>query len=102
MAFKFYGSGIVIFKKENDFYDILAFTPNPTTGKTEVIFNAYKKEDVMLQVMSVEGATIVKSMLPAAPGGNRFDLDLSEVEGNVFFVTITTSDKTFSGKLIKK
>lgn len=86
----------------DDFYDIIAFTPNPTTGKTEVIFNAYKKEDVMLQVMSVEGSTVVKSMLPAVPGGNRFDLDLSEVEGNVFFVTITTSNKTYSGKLIKR
>lgn len=86
----------------DDFYDILAFTPNPTTGQTEVLFNSYRKENVQLQVLSVEGKEVIKMELPAVPGGNRFDLDLTTVEGNVFFVTISTSSKTYSGKLVKK
>ena len=86
----------------DDFYDILAFSPNPTTGETEVIFNSYRKENVQLQVLSVEGKQVVNMELPAVPGGNRFDLDLTEVEGNVFFVTITTSSKTYSGKVVKR
>jgi hypothetical protein len=85
----------------DDFFDLLTFTPNPTSGKTEVIFNSYRKENVLLQVMSVEGSTVVRTELSADKGGNRFDLDLSEVEGNVFFVTITTSSKTYSGKVVK-
>ena len=86
----------------DDFYDILSFTPNPTTGETEVIFNSYRKENVILKVLSIEGKEVVNMELPAKPGGNRFDLDLTDVEGNVFFVTITTSHKTYSGKVIKK
>ncbi|GAB5418773.1 MAG: hypothetical protein Crog4KO_05300 [Crocinitomicaceae bacterium] len=86
----------------DDFYDILAFTPNPTTGETEVIFNSYRKENVVLQVISVEGKEVVNMELPAAPGGNRFDLDLTDIEGNIFFVTITTSNKTYSGKVVKR
>jgi hypothetical protein len=85
----------------DDFYDILTFSPNPTTGQTEVIFNSYLKEKVQLQVLSIDGSTVVRTELSAVPGGNRFDLDLTEIEGNIFFVTITTSSKTYSGKVMK-
>lgn len=40
--------------------------------------------------------------LSAVPGGNRLELDLTGIEGNLFIVTITTSSKVYSGKLIKK
>ncbi len=85
----------------DDVYDLLSFYPNPTSGETEVIFNSYKNEEVFLQVTSFDGRTVVKTTLNAEKGGNRFDLDLSEVDGNVFMVTITTSDKVYSGKLLK-
>lgn len=83
-------------------YDLMSLYPNPTSGKTEVIFNSYKKENVILNVYSIDGNKIVSMELPAVPGGNRFDLDLSRVEGNVFLVTINTSEKVYSGRLIKQ
>lgn len=85
----------------DDGYDILSFYPNPTSGSTEVIFNSYRKEDVQLTVLSFDGKPLVKTTLAAEKGGNRFDLDLSNLNGNMFIVTITTSDKVYSGKLIK-
>lgn len=85
----------------DDAYDLLSFNPNPTTGKTEVIFNSYRKEEVALTVYSYDGKPVVRTSLNATKGGNRFDLDLTNVDGNMFFVTITTSDKVYSGKLVK-
>lgn len=86
----------------DDVYDLLSFYPNPTSGQTEVIFNSYKKETVQLQVLGFDGKVVVKTELQAEKGGNRFDLDLSSVDGSIYMVTITTSDKVYSGKLIKK
>lgn len=86
----------------DDVYDLLNIFPNPTNGKTEVIFNNYKKEDVFLTVNSYDGAQVINMPLTAVPGGNRFEIDLSEVQGNIFFVTITTSSKVYTGKVIKK
>lgn len=83
-------------------YDLLSFYPNPTSGQTEVIFNSYKKETVQLQVLGFDGKVVVRTELQAEKGGNRFDLDLSDLNGSVYMITITTSDKVYSGKLIKK
>lgn len=85
----------------DDVYDLLSFFPNPTSGKTEVIFNSYLKEEVYLEVTTFDGKTVVSMPLNAVKGGNRFDLDLSEFDGHMFFVTITTSEKVYAGKLMK-
>lgn len=85
----------------DDVYDLLSFYPNPTSGKTDVIFNSYSKEEVQLKVTSYAGELVVSMPIEAAPGGNKFSLDLSNIEGNVFFVTITTGNKVYSGKLVK-
>jgi len=85
----------------DDVYDLLSFFPNPTSGKTEVIFNSYLKEEVYLEVTTFDGKTVVNMPLNAEKGGNRFDLDLTHLNGHLFIVTITTSEKVYSGKLMK-
>ncbi|XOV68397.1 MAG: T9SS type A sorting domain-containing protein [Fluviicola sp.] len=85
----------------DDQYDILSLFPNPTTGMTEVIFNSYKKEEVMLNVVGLDGKVIVNTPLSTVPGGNRFNLDLSGHNHGVYFVTITSGEKSYHSKLIK-
>jgi len=85
----------------DDVYDLLSFFPNPTNGKTEVIFNSYRKEEVYLEVTTFDGKSVVKMPLNAVKGGNRFDLDLTNLDGSMFIVTITTSEKVYAGKLMK-
>jgi len=86
----------------NDAYDMLSVFPNPTSGKTEVIFNTYSKQSVSLKVMSNDGRLIVNTTLDAVAGGNRFDLDLIDYTPGLYFIAITTAEKTYTTKLLKK
>lgn len=83
-------------------YDMLSVFPNPTTGITEVIFNAYSKGEAQLSVTSYDGSTIVNTPIEAKKGGNRFDLDLSAQARGVYIITITTKDKVYKTKVVKE
>ena len=95
-------SDVVAVNILDDFYDLLSLFPNPTTGQTEVIFNSYTNENVLLSVMSSEGSIIVNTMIEATKGGNRFNLDLSMKPRGVYIVTITSRDKVYRSKLVKE
>lgn len=86
----------------DDVYDMLTIFPNPTKGTTDVIFNSYSKEEVILTVSSVGGTTVINTPLEAKNGGNRFELDMSNQKPGIYFITITTSDKVYTSKLIKE
>jgi hypothetical protein len=95
-------SDVVAVNILDDFYDLLSLFPNPTTGQTEVIFNSYTNENVLLSVMSSEGSTIVNTMIEATKGGNRFNLDISMKPRGVYIISITSRDKVYRAKLIKE
>jgi len=86
----------------DDVYDMISVFPNPTTGFSEIIFNAYKKEEVILNVVSYDGKIIVNTPIQAVKGGNQLDLDLSNHGKGVYFVSIITSNKTFKTKIIRE
>jgi hypothetical protein len=85
----------------DDQYDMLSLFPNPTSGLTELIFNSYIKEQVILNVIGFDGRVIINTPLDVKPGGNRVDLDLSDYPKGVYFVTIQSRDKVYKTKLIK-
>lgn len=84
----------------DDVYDMLSVFPNPTTGFSEVIFNSYKKETAMLNVVSYDGKVVVNTPVEAVKGGNRLDLDLSGQQRGVYFVSVITESKTFKTKIV--
>lgn len=86
----------------SDDYDMLSVFPNPTSGITEVIFNTYSKQSASLKVMTNDGRVIVNTSLDVVAGGNRFDLDLTEYSQGLYFIAITTAEKTYTTKLFKK
>jgi hypothetical protein len=85
----------------DDMYDILTVFPNPTEGLTEVIFNSYSKQDVQLKITSSTGQEIVNMPMTATPGGNRFDLDLSDYADGMYFITIVSKEKVYSERFMK-
>ena len=85
----------------DDVYDMLSVFPNPTSGMTEVIFNSYNEEEVMLNVVGYDGKVVVNAPLKAVAGGNRFELDLSDHRSGVYFITISTKSKIYRAKLMK-
>ena len=84
----------------DDVYDMLSVFPNPTTGFSELIFNSYKKETVLLNVVSYDGKVVINSPVEAVKGGNRLDLDLSGQGKGVYFVSVITENKTFKTKIV--
>ena len=73
-----------------------------TTGKTEVIFNSYSKGEAILNVTSADGKVIVNTPVAVERGANKLNLDLSEQQRGVYIVSITTKDKTYKSRLVKK
>lgn len=86
----------------DDFYDMLTLFPNPTNGKTEVIYNSYNNEQSLLQVVNADGKIVVNTPIESQKGGNRFELDMSAQERGVYVVTIITRDKAYRTKLVKE
>lgn len=86
----------------DDFYDMLTLFPNPTNGKTEVIYNSYNNEQSILQVVNADGKIVVNTPIESQKGGNRFELDMSAQERGVYVVTIITRDKAYRTKLVKE
>lgn len=84
----------------DDVYDMLSVFPNPTTGLSELIFNSYKKETALLNVVSYDGKVVINSPVEAVKGGNRLDLDLSGQGKGVYFVSVITENKTFKTKIV--
>jgi hypothetical protein len=85
-----------------DEYDLLSLFPNPTTGLTELIFNSYNSGEATLNVVGADGKVIISTDVTTQTGGNRFNLDLSDQERGVYFVSVTTRDKVYKTKLIKE
>lgn len=83
-------------------YDMLSVFPNPTTGRAEVIFNSYSKEDVLLNVTSSTGNVLVNMPVKAVNGGNRVELDMVDQASGVYIITVTTKDKVYKTKLVKE
>lgn len=86
----------------DDMYDVLSLFPNPTTGLTEVIFNAYSKEDAVLSVADATGKVIEQEKIPVVKGGNRLMLNLEAYKPGVYILSIVTKYKTHRTKLIKE
>lgn len=86
----------------DDFYDMLSLFPNPTNGKTEVIYNSYTTEPSLLTVSDADGKVVVNTPVDTKKGGNRFELDMSGQSRGVYVVTITTRDKIYRTKLVKE
>ncbi|MCE3295404.1 MAG: hypothetical protein K0R65_1118 [Crocinitomicaceae bacterium] len=82
--------------------DVLTLVPNPTTGKTELIFNSYKKEIVYLKLMDSKGSVIMDREVDCMSGGNFYDLDLTDYNDGIYFITVTTSNRVYTEKIVKQ
>ncbi len=82
--------------------DVLTLFPNPTNGKTEVIFNTYQNEISYMTVTDSKGFVLLNKEIECKAGGNITEIDLTNNAHGIYFVTITTANKVYSSKLIKE
>jgi hypothetical protein len=85
-----------------DVNDVLTLFPNPTNGKTEVIFNTYQNEISYMTVTDSKGFILLNKEIECKAGGNITEIDLTDNAHGIYFVTITTANKVYSSKLIKE
>ncbi|MDG1334035.1 MAG: T9SS type A sorting domain-containing protein [Crocinitomicaceae bacterium] len=85
----------------SDDLDKMTLTPNPASSTTEVFFNNYKQESATLSIMNAQGIVVMQEEIACAKGGNTVTLDLKDYRGGIYFVSIITDNKTYTGKLVK-
>jgi hypothetical protein len=66
--------------------------PNPTSGLLTVEFNLEQANDLTLKITDVAGRTISEEALDAAPGINRYEVDLTEVRKGMYMLYLTNSE----------
>ena len=86
----------------DDYYDLLSVSPNPTTDRTEIVFNAYGNENADLKIYSMSGQLIEHASINCQKGGNRMEIDLNGQEDGIYMLTLSTNHKTYTTKLIKQ
>lgn len=75
--------------------DLVAVYPNPNQGETlSCKYAAEKEGDVRVQVVSASGKALLVSNQTVKRGFNTFDLDISNLNTGLFFVTIINNRKT--------
>jgi hypothetical protein len=94
-------SEVVSVNALEDDLDKMKLTPNPASSTTEIFFNNYKKEGAMISIMNAQGIVIHEEEIMCNQGGNYLTLDLSDYKRGIYFVSVITSNKTYTGKLMK-
>lgn len=94
-------SDIRTINRLKDGFDVLTFFPNPTNGRTEVIFNCYEPGLSQMTVMDARGVVVLTQELESTKGGNRVEFDLQDHSAGVYFVSIVTRNKTYTGRVIR-
>ena len=82
-------------------YDHLTVFPNPTSGKTEFIFNAYTADWTSIQLVDAAGKILLKDEVWGNKGGNRFELDLSEQTAGIYILHVTTKQSSYQTRIIR-
>ena len=77
--------------------------PNPTTGISKISYSLQNSSKVNLKVVDVTGKIVYTSNEGQQNSGNHvFNLDATEFNNGVYYVTIATDEEIVTKKLIKK
>ena len=85
-------------------FDRISISPNPTSGFLRFsLENINPQMEVRIQVVDLHGRTVRQTSLEAIHIGNgSYTLDVSEIEGGVYFIHVITNEKKYTGKFIVK
>jgi Secretion system C-terminal sorting domain/CUB domain len=82
--------------------DKLTLFPNPTSNKTELVFNCYHNETALITVCDSKGFVLFTKEYSGKKGSNNTSIDLSDYTSGIYIINLTTSTKVYSSKLIKE
>jgi len=76
--------------------------PNPTTGRSTIIYNTLISAETEIIITNVLGNTIYSERMLAQEGINRFELNLNSLECGVYFITLKNRHSTSFSRIIKR
>jgi len=81
----------------------ISIIPNPTEGKFQIVFNSnYKEEDAVIEMLNTQGQLVLSSSDRINKNINMLNLTLDGFSSGLYFVRVTSSNQTFSGKVLLK
>ena len=76
--------------------------PNPTTGRSTIIYNTLISAETEIIITNVLGNTIYSERMLAQEGINRFELNLNSLESGVYFITLKNRYSISFSRIIKR
>lgn len=96
-----YNKGQVASVPVNTFdLNLLEVVPNPTAGKTIVKFNAATPETIALRVFNLAGKEVFTQELYTVSPKAGIELDLSQLDRGLYFVTFSGKGNTTTKRII--
>lgn len=84
------------FSLENNF----SFYPNPTTGKLYIEVSIGKSSDYNVEISNVIGQVVTSRSGILNPGENKINMNLTEFENGIYFLTFSVENQKLTKKLI--
>ena len=87
--------------EEHDIIEDLGVFPNPTKGTFSVKFNSNENQEVKLDIYNVLGSKVMSENKLMTNGLNQVDVNISNETKGIYFVKLTTANKTHVARIIK-
>ncbi|MFT5778352.1 MAG: hypothetical protein ACI837_001308 [Crocinitomicaceae bacterium] len=82
--------------------DLLELHPNPVSGKGQLLFNSEVSGIVAINVLDLFGRVVITKTISAEKGVNSSLLDLSELKGGMYILSLNNGDNVSTLRFIKK
>ena len=81
---------------------VMTFTPNPTQGQSEIVFESDENEPIVIEVCDVSGRVIKRLFNQDILNGHsyRIDFDGSELPNGVYLLRMTNGSETKTSKFM--
>ncbi|MFK7908000.1 MAG: T9SS type A sorting domain-containing protein [Chitinophagales bacterium] len=83
-------------------FDINGISPVPAINYVELSFTAMGNQNIDLTLYDLTGREMLKSVLDAQEGGNRFVVDIASLSPGIYLVSLNNGSKVITKKLIKE
>lgn len=81
--------------------DVFNVVPNPTTNQAEINYRCYASESASLKVYDTRGRLIISRDINCSKGRNSSNIDLTEYQDGIYFITLSTGNRVYKTKLLK-
>jgi glucan endo-1,3-alpha-glucosidase len=88
------------FMEEPEATDETSIYPNPSHGQINIIHNSTQKEEITIRVNDLNGLVVLNQTMPASLGMNQYVLDITKLVPGMYLVSIISSDKKITRKIL--